>query len=128
MSFPVIICEEEECKLIKCKGRGGKIKHFRSKKIGEVVYLKPLEKFCRLDPFVFTPENTIMVDCSPARHIYNEPSNVILLEKWSYQDWGAQDSILIHNLLPYIQRLHDERPSSLFDFRWYNVMRLPHLT
>ena len=32
MSFPVIICGEEECKLIKCNGRGGKIKHCRSKK------------------------------------------------------------------------------------------------
>ena len=69
-----------------------------------------------------------MVDCSPTRHIYNESSNVILLEKWSYLDWGAQGSILIDNLLHYIQRLHDERPSSLFDFRWDNLLGLPHLT
>ena len=86
MLFPVIICGEEECELIKCNGRGGTIKHCRNKKTGEVVYLKPLEKLCRLDPSVFTPENTIMVDCSPARHIYNELSNVTLLEKWSYQN------------------------------------------
>ena len=85
MLFPVIICGKEECEFIKCNGRGGKIKHCRSKKTG-VVYLKPLEKLCRLDLSVFMPENTIMVDCSPARHIYNELSNVTLLEKWSYQD------------------------------------------
>ena len=30
------------------------------------MYLKPLERFDRLDPSVFTPENTIMVDYSPA--------------------------------------------------------------
>ena len=127
LPFPVIICGKEECELIKYKTRGGKIKHCRSKKTKEVVYLKPLEKLCQLDPSVFTPENTIMVDCGPARHIYNEPSNVILLEKWSYLDWVAQDSILIDNLLPYIQRLHNERPSSLFDFRWDNLLGLPHL-
>ena len=80
MPFPVIICREEECELIKYKGRGEKIEHCRSKKTGEVVYLKPLEKLCQLDPSVFTPENTIMVDCSPTKHIYNEPSNVILLK------------------------------------------------
>ena len=89
LPFPVIICAEKECEQIKYKARGGKIKPCRSQKTGEVVYLKPLEKFDRLDPSVFTPENTIMVDYSPARHIHNELSNVILLEKWSYLDWGA---------------------------------------
>ena len=127
LPFLVIICVEEECEQIKYKARGGKIKPCRSKKTGEVVYLKPLERFDRLDPSVFTPENTIMVDCSPARHIHNELSNVILLKKWSYLDWGAQDLILIDNLLPYIQRLHDERPSLLFDFKWDNLMGLLHL-
>ena len=124
---PLHVFGQEQCDIVKCKLNNGRIGNYKTKGTNKDLFLKPLEKLFEMSDSVFGSENTLIVDDSPEKHITNHPKNVILLETWSYLGYGGTDGILIDHLLPYIQRLHVERPEELYPFRRDNIFGRLHL-
>jgi len=80
-----------------------------------------------MDNSIFSFRNTIIVNDKPAKHVTNDPQNMLLFDSWSYEGYGARDGILIHHLLPWIQRLHLGRPWILHYFHSDDPMGKFHL-
>jgi NLI interacting factor-like phosphatase len=119
---PLYVLGQEQCNILKCRNKRGKISNYRVRRMDKDLFLKPLDKLFQLENSVFSLNNTIIVDDSLAKHITNFLRNVILFETWSYQGDRASDGILIDHLLPWIQRLHLAKPQSLYSYRLDNLI------
>lgn len=51
----------------------------------------------------FSPDNTLLIDDSPAKSICNENGNAIFLRTWNQHE--RQDDVLMGELLPWLRRL-----------------------
>ena len=54
----------------------------------------------------FTKENTIIINDSPVKHIFNDSENVLLLVSWLHDGASPSNTILIDTLLLCLQELH----------------------
>ena len=114
-SFLVLV--QEQCAIMKCKNNRGKLVTYKVNGTEKDLLLKPIERLYNLEDSIFTLENTIVVDDSPAKHFLNFSRNVVLLDSWSYNGDGITDDTLMGDLLPWIRRLHSARPKSLHTWR-----------
>ena len=69
----------------------------------------------------FSPNNTIVVDDNPIKHIMNKSENVVLSGTWIYKANGPKDTYLMAVLIPWFGRLHLARDEGLKSFRGSNL-------
>jgi len=115
---PLHIFSQEFCEVMKCKGPGGVTSNLKVKGTRKDLFLKPLEKLFQLLASKFSIKNTIIVDNSLEKHVFNEPANVVLPHPWSEGVKGKGDRFLVDELLPWIRRLHLCRSDGFRSFRW----------
>ena len=55
----------------------------------------------------YTLANTLVIDDSPIKHMFNLSENILVFSTWSYKGDGVvTDSVLMEELLPYLLNLH----------------------
>jgi hypothetical protein len=124
---PSLVFGEEQCNVLKFETMNGELLNYRVRGTQNDFLYKPLDKLYEFENSIFTEANTIIIDHDPLKHSFNSPDNVVLLDRWSYEGHKASDSLLIVNLLPWIQRLHSFKPAELGDFRKDNIFGNLHL-
>jgi len=100
IEMPSLVLGQESCTKLKCKDRFGKITTFKELGTSKELFLKNLSTLFKGSHGNFPPENTIVVDDNPSKHIMNNSKNVILLDTWSNGGNGPNDTFLLDNLLP----------------------------
>ena len=104
---PVNILAQESCDRILLRNERGSIRAMKVGGTSKDIFLKSLSK--RLFPHFsgrYSPQNTIIIDDSPVKHILNSKANVVIPEPWTYTRGGHQDSYLMRELFPWLQELH----------------------
>jgi len=91
---------------LKCRDASRKITTFKELGTSKELFLKNLSTLFKGSQRNFTPENTIVVDDSPSKHIMNNSENVILLDTWSNTGNGPKHPFLLDTLLPWFKRLY----------------------
>jgi NLI interacting factor-like phosphatase len=124
---PLYVLGQEQCNILKCRNKRGKIVNYKVKGTDKDLFLKPLDKLFELQDSIFSFQNTIIVDDSPMKHVTNFSWSVLLFETWSYKGEGAMDENLMGDILPWIRRLHLSKPESLSTFRRNNKTGRRHL-
>lgn len=124
---PMYVLGQEQCGIMMCRNRRGRVVPYKVKGTDKDLLLKPMDKLDRLKSWNFTKNNTIIVDDSPIKHFMNYSSQVVLLDTWSYNGDGVADNYLVTELLPWIRRLHLARPRSLYPWRKDNKFGRPTL-
>ena len=111
---PYAILGQNECTNIEI-GDGQFVFSFNENKL---IFLKimPQQSFkdsATLSPF--TNDNTILIDDSPEKNVYNESGNAIFLESWS---WNKPESnYLLDTLAPWLTRLNTQcMPGFLWEY------------
>jgi len=95
-----LILSQESCTKLKCRDGSGKITTFKEPSASKELFLKNLSTLFKGSQENFTPENTIVVDDSPNKHIMNNSENVIFPDTWSNRGNGPKDTFLLDTLLP----------------------------
>jgi len=91
---------QESCTKLKCRDGSRKITTFKEPYISKELFFKNLSTLFKDSWGSFMPENTIVVDDSPSKHIMINSENVILPDTWSNRDNGPKDIFLLDTLLP----------------------------
>ena len=115
---PIRILGQEDCDRVPIRKEGRRIFYMKEVGTQKDVFLKTLSNqlFDRYDGF-YTPENTIIIDDSPIKHLLNLKENVLLLPSWSPKHGAAGDDVLLkERLLPYLLGLH-RYPEGLAEYR-----------
>jgi len=60
--------------------------------------------------------NTIIVDHNAFKNFSSSLVNVVLLNQWLFKGYGYRDLMLIDYVLPWIKKLHMEKPWELYPF------------
>ena len=122
---PFAILGQNECANIEI-GDGQFVFSFNENKL---IFLKimPQELFkgsSALSPF--TNDNTILIDDSPEKSVYNESGNAIFLESWSRNE--PESNYLLDTLAPWLTRLNAQcMPGFLREFVDRNRIGCPPL-
>jgi len=95
-----LVLGQESCTKLKCRDGSGKITTFKEPGTSKELFLKNLSTLFKGSRGNFTPENTIVVDNSPSKHIMNKSENVILPDTWSNRGNGLKDTFLLNTLHP----------------------------
>lgn len=129
LKIPKVEFGQEHCQKVLVSVDKGVRTYLKVENTEKEVFLKSLERnlFTQRDGS-FTKENTIIIDDSPYKHVVNDPENVLLLDSWSYQDNGRDDSYLLDVLLPWLRRLHNSAELGLSSFRHSNPLGRPALS
>lgn len=117
-TYPIRVLGQEDCDRVPLSRINNRIVYMKEPGTQKDIFLKTLSKhlFSRLGG-EYTPDNTIVIDDSPIKHMLNMPENVLLLRTWSFKDEGAdKDAYLKDELLPYLKNLY-EFDGSLADYR-----------
>ena len=125
---PVNILAQENCDRIMLRSQSGSLRSLKVQGTSKDVLLKTLSK--TLYPHFsgrYTPENTIVIDDSPEKHILNSDANVVLAESWSHRGDGRHDSFLMDELGPWLHRLHRCQDLGLSAYRAQNALGRPML-
>jgi hypothetical protein len=103
-----------------------KVSYMKVKGTDKQLFLKSIEKqlFLRFNGR-YLPENIVVVDDSPVKHVLNPIENVILLESWSFEGEGQSDTYLIDTLLPWILQLHQNQEQGIGNFQKVNKIGRP---
>ena len=77
---PLYVLGQEQCNVLKCKARDGKLVNYKLKDLGRDLFLKSLKKLFNLENSLFSIGNTFIVDDKLAKHVTNHPQNVVLFD------------------------------------------------
>jgi hypothetical protein len=97
---PYDILSQEECTKIEISP--GKYLHHSN----QMLCLKDLSEALFKNPSggtSFSADNTILIDDSPSKSIFNENGNALFFETWSHSK--RRDDVLMGELLPWLRRL-----------------------
>lgn len=122
--MPFLVLAQDSCTKLKCRDASGKISYYKEAGTSKELFLKDLSTLFKGSRGNFTPENTIVVDDSPNKHILNNPENVILPDSWVNTGNGPKDTFLLDTLLPWLRRLHAARDLGLKAFRGNSAGKL----
>jgi len=95
---------------MKCKARNGKLGNYKVRGMDKDLFIKSLIKLYKLRGSIFSKNIIVIINDRSKKYFLNNPVNVVLFDPWSFEGYGARDGILIGHLLPWIRRLHSERP------------------
>ena len=118
MQPPVNILGQESCDRILLHDDNGSVRAKKLQGTSKDILLKPLSK--RLFPHYsgrYTPQNTIVIDDSPVKHILNSKVNVVIPEPWTHIGEGHQDSYLMCKLFPWLHKLHKSQELGIEVYR-----------
>lgn len=108
---------QNSCTITRCRENSGYITTLKEPGTNKDLFLKKLSTLYNGYRGQFKPENTVIVDDSPTKHILNNSENVVLLDTWTYKGNGPKDTFLLDVLLPWFRRLHLARDEGLKTFR-----------
>jgi len=97
INFLLHIFRKEQCNILKCKNRHGRIVNYKVKGMNKNLFFKLLEK-----DSMSLCNDAIIMDDNGAKHVLNEPKNMIIFYTRSYKGYEAIDGILANYLLPWI--------------------------
>ena len=105
---------QESCDRILIPNSFGEIVPFKLSGSMKDLYLKTLQKrvFCGYGGR-YTKDNTLVIDDSPMKHCLNLEQNVIFPKPWTYKGEGCRDTFLMHELCPWLERLHQSADRSV---------------
>ena len=117
LPLPRYVFGSESCGNLKCKNNRGRIENYRWRKSTDIMFTKSLEELFRVGGHVFTPENTIIVDCNRLAQFMNQDDNVVHFRPRSNKGDPAHDRILYDELLPWLRGLHLAKDIGLQEYR-----------
>lgn len=123
---PLRILGQEDCDRVPVRKGGGRTFFMKEPGTQKDIFLKTLTDhlFNRYNG-QYTEANTLFIDDSPIKHMFNLPHNVLLLPSWSHEQDGAErDSGLLDEILPFLLGLHEFR-GSLKKYRASHLLGRP---
>ena len=114
---PKVTPGHDGCLKIITSIKGGKCKYMKVWGTDQEVFLKKLDKVSLVEGDTsFIRENTIVVDKSLYKHVFNNLDNVLLLDSWTEMGNGKNVGFLLQVLLPWLRGLHNSIGLGLSNF------------
>ena len=114
---PFLVLGQNSCTTFKWKDKSGHLTTFKEPGTHKDLFLKNLNTLFNTYYGKFSPDNIVVVDDNPIKHIMNKSENVVLPGTWTYKANGPKDTYLMDVLIPWFRRLNLARGEGLKTFR-----------